>query len=129
MSPAPRPPGAELVHCEPSIPLSTSDSASEGESSGAERHQRPTDGHATLEDALREHSGAMSPAVGKLSDAVSVLVQYLKQRGDPPERVVIEVKRVVRTAYRDAPFPLDPNTRRLVDHVITWAIEAYYGVR
>jgi hypothetical protein len=71
----------------------------------------------------------MSPEVGQLSDAVSVLVKYLKQRGDPPERVVIEVKKVVRSAYQDAQHPLDPNTRRLVNHVITWAIEAYYGVR
>jgi hypothetical protein len=121
--------GAELVHCEPSNHLSIPDSSSEGESSGDRPHRRTIDNHATLEDALRESSGTMSPAVGHLSDAVSVLVQYLKQRGDPPERVVIEVKRVVRSAYRDAPFPLDPNTRRLVDHVITWAIEAYYGVR
>ena len=78
---------------------------------------------------LRENAGAVPPAVGKLSEAVSVLVQYLKQRGDPPERVVIEVKHVVRAAYQDARFPLDPDTRRLVDNVITWAIEAYYGVR
>jgi len=89
----------------------------------------PADDHSNLEDALRESSGTVSPALERLSDAVSVLVKYLKQRGDPPERVVIEVKRVVRAAYRDATLPLDPNTRRLVDHVITWAIEAYYGVR
>jgi hypothetical protein len=91
-------------------------------------HRRP-DGRARLEHILRENAGAVTPAVGKLSEAVSVLVQYLKRRGDPPERVVIEVKQVVRAAYRDAQFPLDPDTRRLVNSVITWAIEAYYGVR
>jgi len=70
---------------------------------------------------------------GGESDAAKTLISskcdaYV-MHGDPPERVVIEVKHVVRAAYHDARFPLDPDTRRLVDSVITWAIEAYYGVR
>jgi hypothetical protein len=120
--------GAGSVHRQPTMPLPPFDSSTQRASSGATAHRRP-DGRARLEHILRENAGAVTPAVGKLSDAVSVLVQYLKRRGDPPERVVIEVKQVVRAAYRDAQFPLDPDTRRLVDNVITWAIEAYYGVR
>jgi hypothetical protein len=120
--------GAGLLHRQPKTLLPTSDSPSQSAPSGSGPHRRP-DGRASLEHVLRENAGAVTPAVGKLSDAVSVLVQYLKRRGDPPERVVIEVKQVVRSAYRDAQFPLDPDTRRLVDNVITWAIEAYYGVR
>jgi hypothetical protein len=119
---------AGSLHRQPSTPLPTSDSSSQSAPPGAGVHRRP-DGRARLEHILRENAGAVTPAVGKLSDAVSVLVQYLKRRGDPPERVVIEVKQVVRSAYRDAQFPLDPDTRRLIDNVITWAIEAYYGVR
>lgn len=123
--------GAGSVHRQPTTPLPTSDSTGQSAPPTAAptaAHRRP-DGRARLEHILRENAGAVTPAVGKLSGAVSVLVQYLKRRGDPPERVVIEVKQVVRAAYRDAQFPLDPDTRRLVDSVITWAIEAYYGVR
>lgn len=120
--------GAGSVHRQPNTPLPTFDSSSPSAAPNAGAQRRP-DGRARLEHILRENAGAVTPAVGKLSDAVSVLVQYLKRRGDPPERVVIEVKQVVRAAYRDAQFPLDPDTRRLVDSVITWAIEAYYGVR
>lgn len=126
--------GAGSVHRQPNTPLPTPDSTgqtappSAAPAAPAPAPRRP-DGRARLEHILRENAGAVTPAVGKLSDAVSVLVQYLKRRGDPPERVVIEVKQVVRAAYRDAQFPLDPDTRRLVDNVITWAIEAYYGVR
>jgi hypothetical protein len=119
---------AGSVHRQPNPSLPTSDSSSQSAPPSAGAHRRP-DGRTRLEHILRENAGAVTPAVGKLSDAVSVLVQYLKRRGDPPERVVIEVKQVVRAAYRDAQFPLDPDTRRLVDNVITWAIEAYYGVR
>lgn len=118
----------DRVHRQPSHLLPTFDSSSERAPAGARTPRRP-DGRARLEHVLRENAGAVTPAVGKLSDAVSVLVQYLKQRGDPPERVVIEVKQVVRAAYHDARFPLDSDTRRLVNNVITWAIEAYYGVR
>jgi len=121
-------PGPGVVHRQPNTPLPTFDSSSQSAPPSGGPHRRP-DGRARLEHILRENAGAVTPAVGKLSDAVSVLVQYLKQRGDPPERVVIEVKQVVRAAYRDAQFPLDPDTRRLVDNVITWAIEAYYGVK
>ncbi len=129
-------PARDRFHHQPNLPLPPIDSPSDsGPASapahapgGPRTHRRP-DGRARLEHALRENAGAVTPAVGKLSEAVSVLVQYLKQRGDPPERVVIEVKHVVRAAYQDARFPLDPDTRRLVDSVITWAIEAYYGVR
>jgi len=127
-SPRRRHPGAGSLHRQPNTPLPTFDSSSQSAPPGAGAHRRP-DGRARLEHILRENAGAVTPAVGKLSDAVSVLVQYLKRRGDPPERVVIEVKQVVRAAYRDAQFPLDPDTRRLVDNVITWAIEAYYGVK
>ena len=42
--------------------------------------------------------------------------------------VMWPIAAIVRRRY-GATLPLDPNTRRLVDHVITWAIEAYYGVR
>jgi hypothetical protein len=129
-------PSRGRFHRQPNLPLSPIDTPSEsapasqpgGAPASVRTHRRP-DGRARLEHVLRENAGVVTPAVGKLSEAVSVLVQYLKQRGDPPERVVIEVKHVVRAAYHDARFPLDPDTRRLVDSVITWAIEAYYGVR
>ncbi len=125
-------PARDRFHRQPNLPLppidSPSESAPANTPASARTHRRP-DGRARLEHVLRENAGAVTPAVGKLSEAVSVLVHYLKQRGDPPERVVIEVKHVLRAAYQDARFPLDPDTRRLVDNVITWAIEAYYGVR
>ena len=68
---------------------------------------------------------ATSSADGMLRDAICDFVRDLKAEGAPPERVLVTVKDVIAAADsgRDT-----EQQRRFVQQVITWCIEAYYGL-
>jgi hypothetical protein len=72
------------------------------------------------------HVGTFSPP-DALRSAINDFVDELKTQGSPPERVLINVKRVVFEAHPVSSH--DEDYLRFLQHVITWCIEAYYRDR
>lgn len=57
--------------------------------------------------------------------AVCALVVQLRERGVPPERMLVDVKGVAQAASSGV---LDADTARaLVEDVVRWSVEAFYG--
>lgn len=70
----------------------------------------------------------------ELRDAVRDQVQHLRSQGEPPERVLVEIKRelaesLTRTAGVGAAGTTlgdEQDVRTVIDQVVRWCIEAYY---
>jgi hypothetical protein len=86
---------------------------------------------ARLQGAIREYVETLSPSGVELAAAVSQFTRARRDSGARPEEVVVEVKREaavvlgvprdVYALYRRTPFV------RLVEQLVTWAVDAYYG--
>ena len=76
----------------------------------------------SLRDALQ--SGVADP---RLREEVCAYVDAARQRGDPVERVIIDLKKELHgTGILDR--YVRPHERALAESVIRWCIERYYGV-
>jgi hypothetical protein len=66
--------------------------------------------------------------LAELRDAVREQVTHLRAQGEPPERVLVEIKREMQEAQIrvNAPRGDEPPLRTLTDQVVRWCIEAYY---
>jgi hypothetical protein len=71
------------------------------------------------------HVGMFSPPPA-LQTAINDYVGELRTQGLPPERALINVKRVIFEAGVPGH---DEDQKRFLEHVITWCIEAYYRQR
>jgi hypothetical protein len=84
-----------------------------------------------MQRAIREYMDTLTPSGVELAAAVSHFTRAMRDDGARPEAVVVEVKREAAAVlnvprdqyslYRRTPFA------RLVDRLVTWAVEAYYG--
>jgi hypothetical protein len=72
------------------------------------------------------HVGTFLPP-DALRSAINDYVDELKAQGLPPERVLVNIKRLVFEAHRVS--SRDEDHLRFLQHVITWCIEAYYRNR
>lgn len=61
----------------------------------------------------------------QLRDAISELARYERRRDTPPEKVVTLLKRLVLDA--EAERLRNGDAQSLIDEVVRWGIEAYYG--
>ncbi len=73
--------------------------------------------------ALVGASSTMSEAPG-LREAVCGYVGELKAQGDPPERVLVKLKRLVHDALPAGDSLREPST--ILGEVVTWCIDEYY---
>jgi hypothetical protein len=66
--------------------------------------------------------------IAELRDAVREQVWHLRSQGEPPERVLVEIKREIQEAQTrvNAPRGDEPVLRTLTEQVVRWCIEAYY---
>ncbi|HWZ60198.1 MAG TPA: hypothetical protein VNW46_14570 [Gemmatimonadaceae bacterium] len=64
----------------------------------------------------------------ELRDAVREQVAHLRDQGEPPERVLVEIKRELQESQVRTGVPRgdDQAFRTLSDQVVRWCIEAYY---
>ena len=83
----------------------------------------PTTPRETLAANLRT---AMRAEAASLRDAVCEYVDAARQRGEPVERVIIDLKQEMRAAGVVDRY-VKPNERALAESVIRWCIERYYG--
>jgi hypothetical protein len=74
-----------------------------------------------LRGALRRDGAAEA-----LRDAVCEYVDAARLRGDPVERVIIDLKQEMRTAGAVDRYA-HPKERELAESVIRWCIQRYYG--
>jgi len=74
-----------------------------------------------LRAALRREAGAEA-----LRDAVCDYVDAARQRADPVERVIIDLKQEMRAAGAIDRYA-HPKERELAESVIRWCIQRYYG--
>ena len=72
-------------------------------------------------EALRRGS-----ADTRLREEVCAHVDAARQRGDPIERIIIDLKREMHAAGVVDRYA-DPHERALAESVIRWCIERYYG--
>jgi hypothetical protein len=81
-----------------------------------------------LDIALRLAGPGDAAGVAELRDAVCEQVVHLRGQGEPPERVLVEIKREIQEAQTrvNAPRGDDTALRCLTDQVVRWCIEAYY---
>ena len=82
-----------------------------------------------LDIAIRLAStGGDVVALAELRDAIREQVLHLRSQGEPPERVLVEIKRELQEAQvrTAAPRGDEPALRALTDQVVRWCIEAYY---
>jgi hypothetical protein len=61
-----------------------------------------------------------------LREEVCAYVDAARQRGDPVERVIIDLKRELHAAGVIDRYA-DPHERALAESVVRWCIERYYG--
>jgi cell division protein ZapA (FtsZ GTPase activity inhibitor) len=66
--------------------------------------------------------------IAELRDAVCEQVMHLRAQGEPPERVLVEIKREIQEAQTRVNTPRgdEPALRTLTDQVVRWCIDAYY---
>ena len=83
----------------------------------------PTTSREVLAANLRT---AMRAEAASLRDAVCEYVDAARQRGEPVERVIIDLKQEMRAAGVVDRY-VKPNERALAESVIRWCIERYYG--
>ena len=76
---------------------------------------------ANLRGELRREAGPKT-----LRDAVCEYVDAARQRGDPVERVIIDLKQEMRAAGAIDRYA-HPKERELAESVIRWCIQRYYG--
>jgi hypothetical protein len=76
---------------------------------------------ANLRGALRREAGAET-----LRDTVCEYVDAARQRGDPVERVIIDLKQEMRAAGAIDRYA-HPKERELAESVIRWCIQRYFG--
>jgi len=76
---------------------------------------------ANLRGALRREAGAET-----LRDTVCEYVDAARQRGDPVERVIIDLKQEMRAAGAIDRYA-HPKERELAESVISWCIQRYFG--
>jgi hypothetical protein len=74
-----------------------------------------------LRAAFREHGD-----VAALRDTVCSYVDAARARGEPVERVIIDLKQEMRAAGVVDRY-LRPGERAVAESVIRWCIERYYG--
>jgi hypothetical protein len=74
--------------------------------------------------------GGDESGIAELRAAVSEQVVHLRDQGEPPERVLVEIKRELQEAQTrtGAARGDEPALRALTDQVVRWCIEAYYRV-
>ena len=72
--------------------------------------------------------GGDDAGLAELRDAVREQVIHLRGQGEPPERVLVEIKRELQESQTrtGAPRSDEPAMRALADQVVRWCIEAYY---
>ena len=86
----------------------------------------PTTSRETLAQNLRTALRASGAGAAALRDAVCEYVDAARQRGEPVERVIIDLKQEMRAAGVVDRY-VKPNERALAESVIRWCIERYYG--
>jgi hypothetical protein len=81
-----------------------------------------------LDIALRLAAPGDPAGMAELRDAVREQVTHLRSQGEPPERVLVEIKREIQEALTRVNAPRDDEfaLRPLTDQVVRWCIEAYY---
>ena len=85
-------------------------------------HQTPREAlSANLRAALRLSTDTAIPR-----DVVDAYVDEARLRGEPVERVIIDLKQEMRAAGVIDPYA-HPRERALAESVIRWCIERYYG--
>jgi hypothetical protein len=73
--------------------------------------------------AIEAYHGASRKDATDVQDAACAYVAELKAQAWPPERVLIQIKELLRTSSGRSD---DEQQRHLLQRVITWCIEAYY---
>jgi len=86
----------------------------------------PTTSREILAANLRTAMRASGAEAASLRDAVCEYVDAARQRGEPVERVIIDLKQEMRAAGVVDRY-VKPNERALAESVIRWCIERYYG--
>jgi hypothetical protein len=82
-----------------------------------------------LDIAIRLAGSGGDPAgLAELRDAVREQVIHLRDQGEPPERVLVEIKRELQESQTRTGVPRvdELALRGLADQVVRWCIEAYY---
>jgi hypothetical protein len=75
---------------------------------------------------LPEDREAAAAAPEELRGATCGYVAELKAKGAPPERVVVLVKSAATEGAQRATMADVHDVQSIVDHVVRWAIEAYF---
>jgi len=86
----------------------------------------PTTSREILAANLRTAMRASGAEAASLRDAVCEYVDAARQRGEPVERVIIDLKQEMRAAGVVDRY-VKPNERALAESVIRWCVERYYG--
>jgi len=81
-----------------------------------------------LDIAIRLAGAGDETGLAELRDAVREQVAHLRDQGEPPERVLVEIKRELQESQTrtGAPRGDEQALRALADQVVRWCIEAYY---
>lgn len=111
-------------------PRASSLTPQSGPATTASRRPRLSSGALRRLDVALRLVGPDCDAAGiaELRDAVHEQVWHLRSQGEPPERVLVEIKREIQEAQTrvNAPRGDEPVLRTLTEQVVRWCIEAYY---